>query len=440
MNDLVYPVHGGMEDWAYAGSWDPERVVQCQPKTYNGYDASKTSYDNSTLRVFNMLVETSDSKIPRQSDLGTSLDIMSSSQTGNGHVARNIRLALLALELVQPYVRIGAVNELNLSDDLVPLVDRSGLSCQHTKTVAVPHNSRKVIVQWSVGGSLTVDATSLVYAKWDDLQAASFTDCETQPDKTVAALLKEGTAIGATSGNTQFSATTNAPSPPFSASIDISDFEPGDQIAVFAKAVVDQDWTTNAEAVVPDVPPQSHIVNARTNPNWHHQRADGKVIQGRLDWYSVPVTIVLTKYDDNQVEAVEVSMRYDESKVGHDEEDAQKHETSVHSGGGGGGDNNNDNELEDALDWTLVIGCVAIVCIAGYVGGRTYLYYTMRKTHRERVREYIEDESAVTPGLKHIAGAAAGSKKKKGYADVTTEEPNGELELGEYADKNGGLA
>ena len=25
----VYPVHGGMEDWAYAASWDPARLTGC---------------------------------------------------------------------------------------------------------------------------------------------------------------------------------------------------------------------------------------------------------------------------------------------------------------------------------------------------------------------------------------------------------------------------
>jgi len=56
MNDLVYYVRGGMEDWAYAASWDPERVIQCKPTQFNGYPVEKTRYNNSTLRVFNMLL------------------------------------------------------------------------------------------------------------------------------------------------------------------------------------------------------------------------------------------------------------------------------------------------------------------------------------------------------------------------------------------------
>ena len=423
MNDLVYGVHGGMEDWAYAGSWDPERVIQCEPLTYDGYDAAKTVYDNSTLRVFNMLIETSNDKIPRKSDLGTSLDIMSNSPDGNGHVARNIRLALLAAELVEPYVVIRSVNELDLTDDLVPLTEDQSdpRTCQTTKTVAVPHNSRKAVVRWTVGGALTVDETSLWYTKWTKELEVALGDCSAQPNENVVAMLAEATAIGATSGATQFAA--NAPFPPFAASFDLSSFAAGDKLAVFARARVDQDWASlqPQPQPLPNVPPQSHIVNARTNPDWRHERADGKVIQGRLDWYSVPLTIVLTEYKDNRVESEELSMRYDETQMEHEDADS--------SG----------SAEKEAFGWTFILLIVVIVATVGYVGGRTYLYYTMRKTHRERVREYIEDESAVTPGLKHIAGAAAGSKKKKGYADVNTEESNGELELGEYSD-NGGLA
>jgi hypothetical protein len=36
MNSILYPVNGGMEDWAYAGSWD-SLVVQCRPGTFGGY-------------------------------------------------------------------------------------------------------------------------------------------------------------------------------------------------------------------------------------------------------------------------------------------------------------------------------------------------------------------------------------------------------------------
>lgn len=37
MTDTVYPVRGGMEDWAYASGWDYEKdatLFKCVPDTY----------------------------------------------------------------------------------------------------------------------------------------------------------------------------------------------------------------------------------------------------------------------------------------------------------------------------------------------------------------------------------------------------------------------
>jgi hypothetical protein len=453
MNDLVYPVQGGMEDWAYAASWDTKLVVNCQPTTYGGYAKEKTAYEDSTLRVFNMLVETSDNKIPPKSDLGSSLDLMTNSATGNGHVARNIRLALLAAELVEPYAVIRTVNELDLTDDLVPLNNRSGpIACQSTKTVAVPHNSRKVVVRWTVGGALTVDKTVLYFAKWD-AKLEAILDCDAQPgidNNHLAALQKvllPATPIGATSGTTQFS--QKGATPPFAASIDISNFKAGDKIAVVAAARVDQDWGRPLKGVQPDLPPQSHLVNVRTNPEWHRQ-ANGKVIQGRLDWYSIPLTIVLKEYSKDasgnaRVEAEELSMRYNESQFatvpGASTEDSSNNNHSSLVDGTGGSSSSRSSA-------TLVLLSMVTVGVVTAVAGRLYLQHRMRKTHRERVREFIADETAVSPGLQQIAAVlqtknggstTSSSQVRKGYNTISSiEEEGGDaggLELGEYTDR-----
>ena len=45
---------------------------------------------------------------------------------------------------------------------------------------------------------------------------------------------------------------------------------------------------------------QSHMVNARTNSSWYHTN-NGKVIQGRQDWYSViPMTLIISDMADLQ--------------------------------------------------------------------------------------------------------------------------------------------
>jgi hypothetical protein len=70
MNNLVYPVNGGMEDWAYAASWDTAYVRTCTPSTLGSYAAEKTEYGDAMLRAFNVLIETADDKTPAASTLG----------------------------------------------------------------------------------------------------------------------------------------------------------------------------------------------------------------------------------------------------------------------------------------------------------------------------------------------------------------------------------
>ena len=374
MNDLVYPVRGGMEDWAYAGSWDTERMVQCDPGTFGGYPKEKTIYGPSTLRVFNMLVESSNQKIPQPSTLGTSENLLRHSSSdgtkGTGYVSRNIRLSLLAAEFVEPYVAFTAVNELELSDDIVPLVREEDESCHSNQAVIVPHNSRKVVLQWHVGGALTVDETRLWYARWDDVPTEKL-DCLSQPSfDDIQQYFKEGTLLAGSQGKTRFSK-DGAIGQPFSGSIDISEgFDPDDMIVVLAIARVDQDWGSQLEQAKPQIPPQSHIVNARTNTSWYHESA-GKIIQGRLDWFSTPLTVVLRSYEDvdgdQTVDTVELSNRFSEIDAG-GSIPLKKSYTQIF--------------LAWSLLATVLLGLV-------YFGGRA-LRQRMRHSRRERIRDAID--------------------------------------------------
>jgi hypothetical protein len=60
MNDMVYAVRGGMEDWA-ASVRDP--TAQCEPTTFGGYPKERL-LNNSTLRALTALVETSNKRFP----------------------------------------------------------------------------------------------------------------------------------------------------------------------------------------------------------------------------------------------------------------------------------------------------------------------------------------------------------------------------------------
>jgi len=328
MNDKVYYVRGGMEDWAFAGSWDPERVVQCAPTTYGGYPAEKTVYNNSTLRAFNMLIETSDRKEPLREDLGSRHDpLISSNGRENGHVARNIRLALLAMDVVEPYVSIRGVEELLFEDDVIPTVNlkRSPTSYfDDAKLVWVPGGDEKTSltlreITWTVGGAMTIDETEIVYGLWDCLPAqlaesatGLYPSMETRNviDTKFRIVPPSNVEGGKSGGRSRWHADGAYPAEPeggdtyeqiynydpvFKTSIDIGDMAPGTAIAVFARAKVDKNWATAAANVGPaDLGPASHIVNARTNPSYFASNA-GKVVHGREYgwWYSDPITVLV---------------------------------------------------------------------------------------------------------------------------------------------------
>lgn len=315
MNEKVYPVKGGMEDWAYAGSWDPERVIQCQPKTFEGYPEEKTTYNDSTLRALNMLVETSDRKTPSHSSLGSTEQIFNDvDYRGNGHIARNIRLSLLAIDLVQPYVTFVGVNGLFLADDL--LLGKPRTFERERKAVAIPKGD--AVLKWTVGGGFTVDYTTIFYTKWDDLpegiDAQGFTEDN----------IRGFTYAPATNGRTHwhadgadppadpaahkdgFAAAANGPT--FSATINTSKYNVGDTIAIFAMARVDQGWSSQGDGVSPNLLPTSHVVNARTNPGWRHESAQ-KIVQGRKEWVSMPLTLVV--FEDEESETKDLSNRYE---------------------------------------------------------------------------------------------------------------------------------
>lgn len=327
MNDKVYYVRGGMEDWAFAGSWDPDRVVECTPKTFGGYPAEKTRYNNSTLRAFNMLIETSSPKAPPRNELGKRINpLVSSNGAENGHIARNMRLALLAVDVVEPYVSIRGVEGLHLEDDVVPAVNMrryNGMSYfENSKIVWVPgassdrrkmKNSSGIKISWTVGGAFNIDTTILTVGPWDALPDNLANENDgTFPSAETMNIINSDDFIGVRPTNIDKKGLEgrsrwhkngphptvsggDATNPSFLAEIDVSSYPPGTSLAVFAKAKVDKEWLEPAKNVGPDgIGPASHIVNARRSPSYFATNG-GKVIRGRVDdwWYSVPITVVV---------------------------------------------------------------------------------------------------------------------------------------------------
>jgi len=292
------------------GSWDSDRVVQCDPKEYGGYPKERTTYTESTLRTLNMLVETSNKKTPVSSQLGTNEDVFNAETKGNGHISRNIRLSLLAVELVQPYVSILSVNDVELTDDIVPSSARDAVSCMRNNQILVPYNKKSAVITWTVGGGFTVDETFLVHAKMCNFNGMDEIlrpfDVETNFEKTE-------TLSGATRWDESVSGSD------FDATIDTSNYSVGDKLIIYAVAKLDKSWGTQPDNVKPDVPPMSHVVNARTNVDWRHE-SEGKIIQGQRDWYSLPITLIMVEPEDVDEATVELYKHGDLRMEYHDEE------------------------------------------------------------------------------------------------------------------------
>jgi hypothetical protein len=128
INNVVYFVAGGMEYWSYAGSWDSGAVPHCNPTTFGGYPAEKTTYNDAQLRAFNILVEADDFKIPPEERLGLMdpasllrVEVGKTDAPGDGHVPKNLRLCLVALDMVAPYVVVTAPMHRMAKAVMVPL-------------------------------------------------------------------------------------------------------------------------------------------------------------------------------------------------------------------------------------------------------------------------------------------------------------------------------
>lgn len=72
MTSVVYPVGGGLEDWAYAAGWDKApgaSLSECIPRTY---PLPENFFNDSTDHISTAiyLIEMDDSKNPREDTYG----------------------------------------------------------------------------------------------------------------------------------------------------------------------------------------------------------------------------------------------------------------------------------------------------------------------------------------------------------------------------------
>ena len=314
MNEVVSPLRGTFEDWSYAASWDTPLVGGCNPATFGGYPPEKMVYDSGMIRAFSLLIEITQQKMPDEIYLGTDEDVLNAQTPGNGHVSRNLRLALLTTDVVEPYLSIFGVNTMHLTNDIVPLVAERDCETIGVR-IAVPAGTTEVVIAWTVGGVLEIDETVVMYGPKDDveetLSCATTQISVTDEDGlfTVDTAVQSGTGFFASEGGDYIHdrSSNRALGPTFVTTIPFEGDSSSNTMIVIARARVDTVWGSRPESETPspDVDPQSHLAQARVNPDRRFE-SGGKVVQGRDVWYSIPVYI---RMDPSVSKTTEVSNR-----------------------------------------------------------------------------------------------------------------------------------
>jgi len=226
-------------------------------------------------------------------------------------LVNNIRMSLLTTELVEPYTVIRSIGGVELKDDdIIPLSPRPPGQCHKTRSMIIPESSslQNTTVTWTVGGSLSVTETAIMFGMWNVLDKKIF-DCVTQPTKQeldafftilrdfevmegedAETMNEEASFTPVQSGNTRWAHYDHSktdstelfdiPSETtFSVTLDLSHYKVGDIIDIYSLARTDQGWSDESENENgSSFTSQSNLVNARTE-------------SGRLDWFSVPVSI-----------------------------------------------------------------------------------------------------------------------------------------------------
>jgi hypothetical protein len=198
----------------------------------------------------------------------------------------------MAIDIVEPYVEIIGCKKKEFIQEYKPLTVLKPRWSKKRKKISSKVRARP-LVKWQIGGAITVDETFLLYGKWDDLPSAFNT--LNQPSHSDVDTIMNNSNFYTTevqNGGSRWTDPTSPSIPTFEAKADMRKFSAGDKIVVFAIAKVDQDWVNLPSNSWPsNVSTQSHMVNIRTDPDYHKIK-DGRKVKGHLYWISIPLTII----------------------------------------------------------------------------------------------------------------------------------------------------
>ncbi len=226
-----YPCYGAWEDWAYAAHVE-----------YGGnYTLDADGYEGAGMLSY--CVEVSRTKWPTEESLG--------GETVDGWIPKNIRLALVLIDLAEPYLEW-------TSKDSLPYVNFPNGTIIH----AVAPNTR-LNFNWQVNGSIQVDETDLRWGLDPDLINNYLFDGTDQEGSSTwdGDLYNQQITTPAIEGDYYF----------------------------VARAQVD--GLTNDSGVYPF--PYSRYAKQRNWVQWS-EIAENQTMHGQLDWYSPTLKIQVT--------------------------------------------------------------------------------------------------------------------------------------------------
>jgi hypothetical protein len=257
MNGKVYPVNGGMEDFSY-GVWEGSPIITfgCDPPTYGGYPAIKSTYTVSKdiIKSVMFLLETSNSKTPNKEFLGReNLDCLINLRHNaffnklahehhrclddfiDGYIPRIIRIALTMIDIVRPYINSRFTTDPNT-----------------------------VTIEWAIGGAITVDSTYITYNYYDELPSKegfekSIQDSAQESEIKLLLPFTTEAKIGKAVWSDEYHERDW---------LKESVKKENKKYLVYVPvAKVDQNFGHQSNPD-PKVPPQSHLSNGRINPNY----------------------------------------------------------------------------------------------------------------------------------------------------------------------------
>lgn len=283
MNFHLNPMTGAMEDWAYSGSWEGSPIITqpCRPLTYNGYEEKKTLYDKfhkNSIKSIMFLLETSEDKSPSEKLLGKKnknclinfrLNAFFNKKKqknycrekdNNGYIPKVIRISLLLIDLIKPYINFRQLNKNN-----------------------------NLLIQWSVGGAIEVNETFILFGYFErELTKDILKEIkrEKNPENIRGHLMfKTGVKEGKGIWDKNYSKEN------YFEETFISPEKQGKVLVFIIYAKVDQNWKSPRNSS-PRIPPQTHFVNSRINEYYKvNDSKDNFEIEGRL-YYNSDVSVV----------------------------------------------------------------------------------------------------------------------------------------------------